>query len=183
VAFPAALRTRTTLKDLRFSGRRSAAAMVVGGIVSVQLGGALALTLFDELSPSGMALVRLVVAALVMGAWVVASRGKRGFVVSLPIVLLGVDLAIRNLVFYAAIGRIPLGPAVALEFLGPLSVALALSRRPRDVFVALVALAGVLVRRPIGGSLDPVGVGFALASGATWAAYILLIRRIGDETY
>jgi inner membrane transporter RhtA len=156
--------------------------MVLGAIVSVQLGSAIAVSLFDELSPAGVALLRLAVAAVVMGVWVAATRGTRGFALTGPIVLLGVDFALMNLALYEAADRIPLGPAVALEFLGPLGLALALSRRPADVLVALIALAGVLVLRPVGGSLDPLGAGLAVVSGGLWAGYILLIRRVSDRT-
>jgi inner membrane transporter RhtA len=157
-------------------------AMVFAAIVSVQLGSAIAVSLFDELSPAGVALIRLSIAALVMGAWVAATRGARGFVLTVPITLLGADFALMNLALYEAADRIPLGPAVALEFLGPLGLALALSRRPTDVLVAVVALAGVLILRPVGGSLDPLGAGLALVSGSLWAGYIILIRRISDRT-
>lgn len=157
-------------------------AMVLGAIVSVQVGGAIAVSLFDELSPAGVALLRLAIAAVVMGAWVAATHGGRGFVLTVPIALLGADFALMNLALYEAADRIPLGPAVALEFLGPLGLALALSRRPADVLVAVIALAGVLVLRPVGGSLDPLGAGLAVVSGALWAGYILLIRRVSDRT-
>ena len=156
--------------------------MVFGAIVSVQLGSAIAVSLFDELSPAGVALMRLSIAALVMGVWVAATHGIRGFAVTGTIAFLGADFALMNLALYEAADRIPLGPAVALEFLGPLGLALALSRRPADVLVALVALAGVLVLRPVGGSLDPLGAGLAVVSGVLWAGYILLIRRVSDRT-
>ncbi len=156
--------------------------MVLAAIVSVQVGGAIAVSLFDELSPAGVALLRLAIAAVVMGVWVAATHGAQGFVLTVPIALLGTDIALMNLALYEAADRIPLGPAVALEFLGPLGLALALSRRPADVVVALIALAGVLVLRPVGGSLDPLGAGLAVVSGALWAGYILLIRRVSDRT-
>jgi inner membrane transporter RhtA len=96
-------------------------------------------------------------------------------------VLFGVSLAAMNFCFYAALDRIPLGIAVTLEFVGPLGVALAASRRWADLlFVALAAAGVVLVAGPAGDSPDALGVALALAAGGFWAAYILLSARVGQ---
>jgi inner membrane transporter RhtA len=93
----------------------------------------------------------------------------------------GLSLASMNLCFYEAIDRIPLGIAVTIEFLGPLGVAVALSRRRLDFLWIVLAVVGIALfaDRGEGGSLDPVGVGFVLAAAASWAAYILLSARTG----
>jgi inner membrane transporter RhtA len=85
-----------------------------------------------------------------------------------------------NLCIYEAMDRIPLGVAVTFEVMGPLGLAVALSRRPLDLLWVLLAALGILgLTGPAGGSLDPAGVAFALAAGALWAAYILLSQRTG----
>jgi inner membrane transporter RhtA len=90
-----------------------------------------------------------------------------------------VVLGVMNLVFYLAISRIPLGLGVTLEFLGPLSVAVAGSRRALDgVWVALAAAGIVLIAPWRGEGVDPLGVGLALGAGACWAAYIVLGGRV-----
>lgn len=94
---------------------------------------------------------------------------------------LGAALAVMNATFYLAIARLPLGVAVAVEFLGPLSVAVLGSRRPLDFAWPVLALAGVLLLTPLAGveHLDPLGLLFALVAGAGWAAYILTTARTG----
>jgi inner membrane transporter RhtA len=92
----------------------------------------------------------------------------------------GLALGAMNLCIYQAMDRIPLGVAVTFEFIGPLGVAVAGSRRALDLLWALLAAAGiVLLADYSGGSLDPAGVAFALAAGALWAAYIVLSQRVG----
>src|SRR5204862_966068 len=93
--------------------------------------------------------------------------------------LFGVALAAMNLSFYAALDRIPLGIAVTFEFTGPFAVAVAGSRRAMDLLWVALAAGGILLLSPIHGSLDGVGVVFALLAGAFWAAYIVLTARIG----
>jgi inner membrane transporter RhtA len=85
-----------------------------------------------------------------------------------------------NLCIYEAMDRIPLGVAVTFEFIGPLGLAVALSRRPLDLLWVALAAVGILgLADYSGGSLDPLGVAFALAAGALWAAYIVLSQRTG----
>ena len=92
----------------------------------------------------------------------------------------GVTLAGMNLTFYESLAHIPLGPAVTLEFIGPLSVAVFGSRRPRDLaWVLLAAMGIVLLSSPSGSGLNTIGVILALGAGAWWAAYILLSARVG----
>jgi inner membrane transporter RhtA len=95
----------------------------------------------------------------------------------------GLAMGLMNLFFYSSLDRIPLGIAVALEFAGPLAVAMAASRRPLDfVWIALAAF-GLIAILPVGvgaARLDPVGIGFALAAGVCWAVYIVFGQKAGN---
>jgi inner membrane transporter RhtA len=153
---------------------------VLGGVVSVQVGAALATTLFDELGPGGTVLLRVLLAALVLVAvWRPAFRETRRAALR-DVMLFGVALAGMNLSFYAALDRIPLGIAVTLEFVGPLGVAILASRRRLDAAWAVLAGCGIVLLSPApGGSLDAVGAGLALLAGGFWGAYIVLSARVG----
>lgn len=155
-------------------------ALVLVAIGSTQLGAAVAKSLFDDLGPGGTVLLRVLFAAVVLGAlWRPSVRGWARASIGLAAAF-GVALAGMNLAFYAAIDRIPLGVAVTLEFSGPLAVALLGSRRALDVLWAVLAGAGiVLLASPGGGSIDPVGVVLALVAGLCWGSYILLSQRAG----
>jgi inner membrane transporter RhtA len=164
----------------RSSQKPIAIGLVLGGIFSVQIGAAVATTLFDELGPAGTVLVRVMFSAVVLVAlWrptLQGLRNERGR----DVALFGLSLAAMNFSFYEALDRIPLGIAVTLEFVGPLGVALAASRRATDlVWVALAAAGIVLLAPASGGDIDALGVLFALVAGAFWAAYIVLSARIG----
>jgi inner membrane transporter RhtA len=159
-------------------GRERAAAvgLVLAAAGSVQVGAVLAVSLFDELGPAGAAFLRLALAAIVLVAiWRPRPTGDLRLVGAF-----GIALGLMNWTFYEAIDRIPLAVAVTIEFAGPLLVAVIGSRRPLDaVWVVLAAAGIVLLVGPGGGSLDPVGVGFALATAACWMAYIYLSKRTG----
>jgi inner membrane transporter RhtA len=161
-------------------GTRGAALLTLGSIVSVQGGSALATTLFDEVDSAGAVFLRASFGALVLLAL------TRGAPLRMPewrhrdVVLLGVSVAAVNLLFYAALERLPLGITVTLEFVGPLGVAVFGSRRPRDlVWVALAALGIVLLSDLGGDGVDPLGVALALGAGLFWAAYIVQSARVG----
>ncbi|MHA6779964.1 EamA family transporter [Pseudonocardia saturnea] len=160
---------------------RSGTAFAVVAMVCVQLGLAVSVGLIDRLGTEGTAWLRLAWAGLVLAVLVRPSlRGftRRGL---LTCVLLGIVTAGVTLLFMAAVARIPLGTASALEFLGPLGVAV-LRGRGRARWWALVAAAGVLLlTEPWHGGADPVGVGFALAAAVCWAGYIVLTQKVGDE--
>jgi inner membrane transporter RhtA len=155
---------------------------VVAAVTTLQLGAGFAATLFDELGPAGTAFARQALAALVLLAVLrprLAGRGRQELRLALAF---GATLGLMNWMIYTAIDRIPLGIAVTLEFLGPLGVAVAGSRRPLDGLWVLLAGAGVLALSGAGGSghdLDAGGVAAALAAGALWAAYIHLSARTG----
>jgi inner membrane transporter RhtA len=156
-----------------------AEALVLCAIASVQCGAALATRLFDRVGPAGAVLLRLFFAAVVL---VVVTRPRlRGHERRAIVLVLvfGVALAAMNLTFYLAIARIPLGVGVTVEFVGPLAVALAGSRRWLDALWAAFAAAGVGLLTSGGGDIAATGVLLALAAGACWAAYILLSQAVG----
>jgi inner membrane transporter RhtA len=158
-------------------------ALVVLSACSLELGGALAKTLFATLGPVGTVTVRVgLAAAMLLLAW--RPNLRRAVRVSLGMVLLfGISLAAMNLTFYLALSRVPLGVAVTIELLGPLSVAACGTRRPRDLLWVLVAAIGVAAFAPLGtpksAALDPLGIALCLLSGAFTAAYILMSARTG----
>ncbi|MFI0897295.1 EamA family transporter [Streptomyces sp. NPDC020983] len=156
-------------------------ALVLLGIVSVQVGAALAKHLFGAVGSSGTVALRLFFAAAVlMAAWRPPLRmGRRAWTVVLGY---GAVLGTMNLCFYLALARLPLGIAVTTEFLGPLAVALGGSRRRLDAFWALLAGAGVALLAEGRGDLDLVGLLLALAAGACWGLYILLGAALGRHT-
>ncbi|MDP9188717.1 MAG: EamA family transporter [Actinomycetota bacterium] len=157
--------------------------LVLGAVLSVQLGAAAATTLFDEIGPGGTVFYRLLFAALVLLAiWRPRPADVPGRSAAWLAVLFGVALAAMNFSFYEALDRIPLGVAVTLEFVGPLGVALWASRRRHDVLWVVLAAAGVvLLAGPLGSSPDALGVVFALTAGLFWGAYILISSRVGQE--
>jgi inner membrane transporter RhtA len=146
----------------------------------VQFGAAIAATLFARVGPDGAVFLRLLTASLVLLAlWRPRLRGRTRRELLLAGAF-GLVLAAMNLSFYIALRRIPLGIAVSIEFLGPLAVAIAGSRRRVDLLWALLAAAGI-VALTHGGTrhLSAFGVAFALAAGCFWAAYIVLNARVG----
>ena len=152
---------------------------VIVGIASTQIGGAIAKTLFDDLGPTGTVLLRTAFAALALVLlWrpAPAGHGRRDLALAFAF---GVALAAMNLSFYEAIDRIPLGIAVTIEFVGPLAVAIAGSRRALDLVWAALAAAGIVLLARAGGHVNAAGIAFALLAGVFWATYILLSARIG----
>jgi len=165
---------------------------VLFSIASVQLGAALATQLFASLGPGGAALLRVGFAAIaLLLVWRPRVLGGRyTWREYLLAALFGLALAGMNYTFYLALARIPLGIAVTIEFVGPLGVALAGSRRALDFLWAALAGVGILLLAPLnllqfagaahgGVALDLLGVVFALVAGGFWAAYILLNARVG----
>ncbi|QIN85251.1 EamA family transporter [Rubrobacter tropicus] len=157
--------------------------LVLLSVGSVQFGAAIAKGLFDAVGPGGTVLFRISLSALVLLLlWRPNLRGYAGREYALA-ALFGVVLAGMNLSLYLAIDRIPLGVAVTLEFLGPLGVAVAGSRRLLDGLWVVFAATGIVLLAPLdvlgGNDLDPVGVAFALLAGVLWASYILLSARVG----
>jgi inner membrane transporter RhtA len=161
--------------------RMPSGALVLGAITSVQLGAAVATTLFEAIGPGGTVFERLAFGSLVLLAvWRPRIRGRSRREL-LQAAVFGLVLAAMNLSFYEALDRIPLGIAVALEFVGPLTVALLGSRRALDLLWVAFAAAGILIlTHPGGHSLDGLGVALALLAGVFWGAYIVLNARLGQ---
>ena len=167
--------------------------LVLTGVVSVQVGAGLAARLFTQIPPAAVTALRLWTAAALMVvagarplrqnlAGLVRRRSWRDAAV---VAAFGLTLAVMNYSIYQAFARIPLGIAVTIEFLGPLAVAVATSRRIIDLLWVALAGAGVALLtgagNPAGGGhgIDLVGLAFALLAGAAWAAYIILSRATG----
>jgi len=154
-------------------------ALMFGGALSNQLGAATGALAFGVIGPAGVVAVRQWIAGIVLLA---AGRPRwRSFTRAQwrPVLLLAVAYGTMNLSLYSAIGRLGLGLAVTLEFLGPLAVALATSRRRADLACALVAGAGVVALTRPRPATDYLGIGLGLLAAACWASYILLNREIG----
>jgi inner membrane transporter RhtA len=161
-------------------------ALAIGALlvamVSYQCGASLAKHLFPQVGAQGATAYRLGISALILLAWrrpwrrLQAGRNWRG------LWAYGLSMGAMNLVFYMSLRTIPLGLAVALEFTGPLALAMFSSRRLLDfVWIALV-IAGLVLLLPIRGQahgLDPVGVMYALAAGLGWALYIITGQKAG----
>ena len=171
---------QTARSEAGLLARAPSGALVLSAIASVQLGSALAVHLFRWVGPGGAVFLRLLTAAVVLVAIWRPSLRRRTRGELLLAGVFGAVLAGMNLSFYAAIHRIPLGIAVALEFVGPLSVALLGSRRRVDlVWVALAAAGIVALTRGGAHGLNLLGIGFALLAGGLWGAYILVSARVG----
>lgn len=156
-------------------------ALVLAGILSVQVGASLAKQLFPIAGAVGVVSLRLLFSAgILLVAWRPSLRMTRQ--AWLYVALFGVVLGVMNVCFYQAINRIPLGVAVTVEFLGPLSVSLAGSRRWLDALWALLAAGGVVLLTDGGGHVSLPGVAFALGAAACWACYILLSAKVGEHT-
>jgi inner membrane transporter RhtA len=155
-------------------------ALVLGAIGSIQFGAALATTLFSRLGPGGAVTERLVTATVVLLViWRPRIRGRTRRELLLA-GLFGVILGAMNLTFYEALHRIPLGIAVTIEMVGPLTVAVAGSRRARDLVWVVLAAVGILaLTRGRAHGLDGLGVALALAAGSLWGIYILVNARVG----
>lgn len=152
--------------------------LVLVGAASIQFGAAFAAKLFPRVGPEGAVTLRLVIAAVVMLAVIRPKVRGRSRADLLTVLGLGVALGGMNLCFYEAIARLPLGPAVTLEFLGPLGLAVVLSRRLRDMFWVVLAATGVLMLGEGGFSgLDGVGVAYVMAAAVFWAAYIMVATK------
>jgi len=153
--------------------------LVLIGILSVQFGAGVAKSLFDEVAPTTIVWLRLVTSALVLVALArPALRGRSGSD-WLVVLGFGVSLGVMNWAIYQSFARIPLGVAVTLEFIGPLTLAVLGSRRARDLVWVLLAAIGVALLGLRDGDVTLAGVLFALLAGAMWASYILLSAQTG----
>ena len=154
-------------------------------IAAIQLGAAIAINLFPIIGAQGTVAWRIIFSAVLM--WL-AARGKvRSFAKIFwqhrqLLLVFGACMAAMNLFFYLAIARIPLGAAVAFEFIGPLSVAAFNSRRISQFFWIAIAATGIILLSPISGAkLDSLGIIFALMAGTGWATFIVLAGQVGEK--
>lgn len=170
------------MKGRRVGVATPAWVLAVAAMLCVQLGSALSIDLIHDAGPAGTAWLRLSMGAVVFVA--VARpplRAIRPCDVA-PLLGLGVTTGIQTIAFLAAIERLPLGTCVAIEFLGPLTVAAARSGHRRALVWAAVALAGVvLLTQPWRGAVDAAGIGFAVLAAVGWAGYILFTQTVGDR--
>jgi inner membrane transporter RhtA len=168
--------------EVPMSQARTGALMALGSMLSVQVGLAIAVTLIDRIGVEGAAWLRLAWAGVLMLVIVRPRIAAFTWATFRVCVVLGVVTATITLLFMAALDRIPLGTASALEFLGPLGVAVAHGRGSHRVaWPGLAAVGVVLLTQPWDGAVDPIGVLYALGAAACWAGYIVLTQRVGDE--
>ncbi len=153
--------------------------LVVGGIASVQLGAAIAKNVFDDAAPLTLVWLRLATSAVVLAAVVRPTLRGRTPEDWRVVVAFGVVLGTMNAAIYESFARIPLGIAVTVEFLGPLTLAVVGSRRARDLVWVVLAAVGVGLLGAERGDLSAAGVGFALLAASCWTAYILLSANTG----
>lgn len=158
---------------------------VLGSVTSLGVGTSLAKQLFPLLGAQGTSALRVGFAALILLAVWRPWRWPLGRAQALALLRFGIALGAMNLLFYMALRTIPFGLAVAIEFSGPLAVAIYHSRRPVDFVWLALAVAGLVLILPIGGSaagalvLEPVGIACAMGAAVCWALYILLGQRLG----
>ena len=156
--------------------------MVVGAIVSVQVGAATAAKMFHEVGASGMVFLRLALAAVILCAFSRPSLRERSRHDWSLTAAFGALTAVLGLASYAAVARLPLGLVVTLELLGPLGLAVATAHRRREFAWTALAIVGVILLGRAGGGIDALGVVFALVGAASWAGYILLSAETGRRS-
>ncbi|KAJ95462.1 threonine/homoserine exporter RhtA [Raoultella planticola] len=158
--------------------------VILIAMVSIQSGASLAKSLFPLVGAPGVTALRLALGTLILV--IIFKPWRLHFTAEqrLPLLLYGLALGAMNYLFYLSIQRIPLGIAVALEFTGPLAVALFGSRRPLDFVWVILAVLGLWFLLPLGqdvAQVDLTGALLALGAGACWAVYILTGQRAGEE--
>lgn len=150
------------------------------GAVSQYVGAAVGVFLFETTDPAAVAWLRAAAAAVALVVWRRPWRltwTRRSVAAAAAF---GVVTVAMNVAFFEAIARIPLGTAVAIEFLGPVAVATLGSRRPRDLLAVVAIGAGIALLTGVQAEVDLAGVGFALIAAALWAGYIVLGKRVAD---
>ncbi|MFJ5091768.1 EamA family transporter [Streptomyces sp. NPDC088674] len=158
---------------------RLAPLLVLGQMCSLQLGAAVAKSLYGRVDPVVVAGMRLGFAAVLLALLVRPRLASYSRAQWLGACALGLVFAGNNLTFFLALDRLPLGVAATVELLGPLLLAVALSRRPAHLLAGLLGLCGVLLLGAPGGELPLAGLGFGLAAAGCRTAYVLLSKRVG----
>lgn len=179
--------TPATTPDARSShstGSGIAVLALLGSMVSLCVGSSFAKQLFPAVGAQGTTAYRIVTAALILLAIWRPWRFRLTRPDARAIVLYGISLGCMNLLFYLSLRTVPIGAAIALEFTGPLLLAVYLSRRALDFLWIGFAVVGLVVLLPFndlgGGRLDPTGVAYALAAGVCWVLYIIFGKRAGN---
>lgn len=158
--------------------------VILISMISIQSGASLAKSLFPMIGAPGVTALRLALGTLILVVVFKPWRLRFAKEQRLPLLFYGLSLGAMNYLFYLSLQRIPLGIAVALEFTGPLAVALFSSRRPVDFIWVILAITGLWFLLPLGqdvAHVDLTGALLALGAGAGWAVYILSGRRAGEE--
>ena len=159
-------------------------AVILIAMMSIQSGASLAKSLFPLIGAPGVTALRIALGTLILVVIFKPWRLRFKKEQRLPLLFYGLALGGMNYMFYLSIQTIPLGIAVALEFTGPLAVALFSSRRPVDFIWVILAVLGLWFLLPLGQSvsqIDLTGAALALGAGACWAVYILTGQRAGEE--
>lgn len=159
-------------------------ALLVIAMVSIQTGATIAKGMFPLVGAPGATALRLFFAAVILLVAMRPWRGDQPAGAWRSVALYGAALGGMNFLYYMALRTVPLGIAVALEFTGPLAVAMLGSRRPPDYLWVALAVAGILMLLPLGqaaAGVDPVGAAYALAAGGCWALYILFGQKAGAD--
>jgi len=156
---------------------------LLASLVSLAVGTSFAKSLFPALGAEGTTAYRIVFATLMLMAVFRPWRRKWVWADALPLGLYGVTLGVMNLLFYSAIKTIPFGVAIAIEFTGPLAVAVWTSKKASDWLWVVLAIAGLALLLPLPGgdaamALDPMGMFFAFTAGICWALYIVFGQRV-----
>ena len=157
--------------------------LLIAAMASIQVGAAFAQRMFPMVGPQGASALRLIFGTTMLALALRPWRARPTAAAWRMIVVYGAAMGGMNLMIYLAMSRIPLGIAVALEFTGPLGVALWGSRRRLDLAWVAIAVGGLAMLLPLGHALkplDPVGMAFALGAGACWALYITFGQKAGD---
>ena len=159
-------------------------------LITLCAGTSLAKSLFPFVGAEGTTTYRLVFSTLLLMAFWRPWRRSWTWAEAPILLLFGATLGVMNLLFYSAIKTVPFGLAIAVEFTGPLAVALWSSKKPLDFVWIVLAVAGMGLILPLGNSLgtelqaaaiDPLGIAFALGAGACWAVYIVVGQRVADR--
>ncbi|MBV1809496.1 threonine/homoserine exporter RhtA [Pseudomonas viridiflava] len=158
--------------------------LLIIAMISIQSGASLAKSLFPVVGAQGTTALRLIFASLILLSVLRPWRARLTAKSLRTVMLYGISLGSMNMLFYMSLQTVPLGIAVALEFTGPLAVALWASRKLIDFLWVALAVIGLLLLIPIGESstsIDLVGAGYALGAGACWAAYIVFGQKAGAD--
>jgi inner membrane transporter RhtA len=159
-------------------------ALLLAAMLSVQAGASIAKTLFPVVGPVGMVALRIALGTIVLCILMRPWRARITSTTWRPLAVYGVTLGVMNLFYYLSLSRVPLGIAVAIEFTGPLAVAVLSSRRLIDFCWIALAAGGLVLLLPvahIGVGIDPLGALYALAAGACWALYIIFGQKAGAD--